>query len=123
MGRVPLPRCGVSVCELTALEVPMVSETYLRRADTGFRCFSGRPLKDLLRLGFRQSSFHHTMRVLQGVAFCIFSATPALQACCCPLWVSPPGKPLTLEPSSKFYPFETGIPCRVTRRTSIRVGG
>ncbi len=82
----------------------MADEQYLRRADTGFRCCSGRPPKDLLRLGFRQFSFHHTTRVLPGITFCTFSVIPASPACSCPLWVSLPGKPLTLEQFLQVLP-------------------
>lgn len=114
---------GIHYPPLTVLEVIKVSLQYRDRTDTGFRCCAGRPRDDLLRLGFKQFSFHQTMRVLQGIAFSIFSTILALRACSCPLWVSPLGKLLTLKPSSKFYPSETGIPCRMTRRTRLPEDG
>ena len=88
---------GIHYPPLTVLEVIKVSLQYHDRTDTGFRCCAGRPRDDLLRLGFKQFSFHQTMRVLQGIVFSIFSAILALRACSCPLWVSPLGRLVGLE--------------------------
>src|SRR5260370_20627748 len=42
---------------------------------------------------------------------------PAFPACCCPLALSPSGKPMAQEHSSEFLLAAPGIPHRVPRRT------
>ena len=78
---------------------------FLHRTDTGFRWLSGGPCWDLRGLDFGQSSSDLIARTLRVDAFAIFSASPALQACSCPLCLSAPGKPvgpLNLFPPSSI---------------------
>jgi len=50
-----------------------------------------------LELGLKHFSFHHIMQVLQGSAFCAFSALPTLPPCCFPLCLSTSGEAADLR--------------------------
>src|SRR5574341_2670785 len=60
-------------------------------------------------LGFKQSSFHHVVRVLRIEALNAFGSPSASTTCDCPLWLSPPGKPLTQEFPSELLLSKKGI--------------
>ena len=47
-----------------------------------------------------------------------FGAVAALPTCCCPSWLSPQGRSVGPKISSESLPTESGILCRVTRRTA-----
>ena len=55
-------------------------------------------------LGFRQSSFHHTMQVLRNSTFCVFSVLSAFPPCSCPLAFQRQVRRLTSRMSSESYP-------------------
>ena len=50
-----------------------------------------------------------------------FWAVAALPTCCCPLWLSPPGRSVGPGTPSEFLLVELGILCRVTRRTEVEI--
>ena len=65
------------------------------------------------RLGLKQSSLNPIARVLRYILVGI----TALTACLCPFELSLAGKPLTQEPSSKFFLVAPGILSCATWRT------
>src|SRR5262249_10933795 len=70
-----------------------------------------------LGLDFKQFSFHHIARVLQGNSFCIFSLFSAFPVCFCPFYLSAPVNWMTQERPSELFPTLSGIPHEVKRRT------
>src|SRR5581483_5128767 len=61
------------------------------------------------KLGFKQCSLHHIARVSRYEDLSVFGTPTASTACECPLWLSPPGKPLTQECSSGLLLSTRGI--------------
>src|SRR5712691_13214650 len=71
-------------------------------------------LKTNWELGFRQSSFHHTMQVLRNSTFCVFSVLSAFPPCSCPLAFRPQVKRLT-------YGTFPSIPILLSRDTVLTI--
>jgi hypothetical protein len=83
------------------------SQTFYRRA----KLYTSRSL------GFKQSSFHHSARVLRNLTLQRLWMFSALMTCYVSFCLSASGKSLTQEHPSKFLPSWTGIRLCVKWRT------